>query len=143
MTPGNYRRQGGMSYPEVVAAVLLLSIMLVPTMDALRAALRGSDIQVKNTIDHYLLIAKMEAVLARPYSELAALAGDESIATSLSDSVISSDGRSLQRQVFIAPHDADNADADDDLRTGTDAGIVWVKVSIANSNHSVQSLAIE
>ena len=62
MTIGTYRSQRGMSYPEVVAAVLLLSIMLVPTMDALRAALRGSDIQVKNTIDHYLLIAKMEAV---------------------------------------------------------------------------------
>lgn len=137
------RKQSGMTYPEVMLAVLLLSILLVPTMDALRTAVRGSDIHTKATIDHYLLIAKMEAVLARPYSELAALAGDESIATSLSDSVISSDGRSLQRQVYIAPHDADNADADDNLRTGVDPGIIWVKVSIANTNKSVQSLVIE
>ncbi len=134
------RHQSGMSYPEVIAAVLLLSIMLVPTIDALRTAIRGSDIHVSTTIDHYLLIAKMEAVLARPFGELLALAGDETIPIAMSDSVISSDGRAVQRQVYIAPHDADNADGDNNLRTGTDAGILWVRVAIANTTLSVQSL---
>lgn len=140
MSTNPYRRNRGMSYPEVLAATLLLSILLVPAMQALHSALAGSGIQKQQTIDHYALLSKMEAVMARPSGELEILIAGEATPSSLSDSYVTSDGRTLQRQVFLAAHDIDNADGDDDVRTGIDPGAVWVRVKIANSPLSFTSL---
>jgi hypothetical protein len=129
-----------MSYPEVLAATLLLALLLTPAIEALQVSISGSTVYRQQTEDHFALRSKMESVLARPYGELELLIAADTTPTLLSDTFITSDGRNLQRQVFIAAHDVDNLDTDNDVRTGTDNGILWIQVAITGSPFILQSL---
>ena len=53
------------------------------------------------------------------------------------------DGRQIKRNVFIARYDGDNADADDDAFTGTDDGLLWVRIAIAGTGLRIESLVSE
>jgi len=43
----------------------------------------------------------------------------------------------------LSAYDADNSDGDDDPFTGTDEGLLWVRVAIEGSVHDVLSLVRE
>ncbi len=138
------RDMAGMSYPEVMVAVLLLSLSLLPAMDAMQGGIQGSRLQQELLIDQYAMRAKLESVLARPFGELqvaADAAASPSVATSFSDIYVTSDGRALTRRVFIAGYDADNADGDNNVYTGADDDILWIRVELADTAMALETLS--
>ena len=137
--PNNHlgdKKQLGLSYVEVLVASVLISLILFPALEALYPGIQGAAINKTQTIDHFYLQDKMEQSLALPFTQLEATAiaiADSTLATGYSDSVITPDGRSITRQVFLATYDGDNADGDNDPFTGADPGLLWLRVSIAQS----------
>jgi hypothetical protein len=85
------------------------------------------------------MIAKLEDVLAEPFSSLEVAATDAasaSVPTSYSDN----SGSVNRRVVYLSLYDGDNADADDDPFTGGDAGLMWIRTEIEGTLMSVESL---
>jgi len=143
-------RQAGFSYMELLVATLLIAIMLVPALDAMQSGIQGSGIHTQLAQNQYRMISKMEQTLALPFAELltqADLVADPTvlIPAPLSRPDLYSDtaGTESRRLVFLARYDGDNADADDDPFTGTDAGLLWVRVTIENSPRSLETVIVE
>lgn len=148
MTPPGCRgqRQAGLSYAEVLVATVLIALLLVPALQALYSGLQATSVQSGQAEELAQLQGKLADVLAQPFASLDATAlavASPTTATPLSDSVTLSDGRSLARQVFLSRYDGDNADADNDPFTGTDAGLLWVRVSLAGTALSVETLSAQ
>ncbi len=137
------RYSRGISYPEVLAAVVMMAVLLVPAIEALRSALFSSVSHEQLLLEHYALRSKVEDLLSRPFGELEINAAGEATPSALSDAYLLANGSSVQRDVYIAAHDMDNADADNNPRTGTDDGALWLRVSIPNSNHSIEWVVSE
>jgi type II secretory pathway pseudopilin PulG len=137
----------GFSYVEVLIAVVVIVIALVPALDALIPGVAGSGIHETIAEDHYQLNGKLEQVLVEPFGQLrkaANAAGSPNTPTTeYSDDVTYASGRQIKRNVYIARYDADNADADDDPFTGTDDGLLWVRVEIAGTGMRIESLVNE
>jgi type II secretory pathway pseudopilin PulG len=136
----------GFSYVEVLIAVVLIVIALVPALDALIPGVAGSGIHETIAEDHYQLTGRLEQILVEPYGQLnsaAVAAGSPTTPTTYSDVFTYPNGRQINRDVFIARYDADNADADDDPFTGTDDGLLWVRVAIAGTGIAIESLVSE
>ena len=133
-------RQHGYSYVEILIATVLIAVSLVPIMNALRTATVGAGIYESYSAQHYSLLAKMEEVLAEQYGSLdfaALAAGNFKTPTAYSDPVSTPD----RRLVYLAAYDIDNADGDDEpFLTGTDAGVLWVRVEIEGTVMSLESL---
>ena len=90
------------------------------------------------------MISKLEQTLALPFSELltqADLVADPKvlIPAPFSDPA----GTESRRLVFLARYDGDNDDGDKDPFTGTDAGLLWVRVTIENSPRSLETVIVE
>lgn len=131
-------RQSGISYIEVIVATLLITIALVPMMDALGPGFQGSQIHRDRAEVNFALAGKLEAVLAEPFDELdaaAAAAGDFKVATTYSDV-----GARVPHEVFIWRWDVDDADADDDGFTGGEDDILWVRVATVDGLTELQTL---
>ncbi|MGB0468373.1 MAG: type II secretion system protein [Pontibacterium sp.] len=139
----NLTQQSGFSYMEVLAASFLIAVAIVPALQALQSGAQRSAVNQAYIIDHYHLQAKLEAVLAEPFSNLEAAslaAGSKSIASLYSDSITTTDGRTLSLDVFLSACDGDNLDNDNNVFTGTDTGLLWVQVSIAGTTQHLQTL---
>jgi len=139
-------RMAGFSYVEVLIAVVLIVVALVPALDALIPGVAGSGIHESLAEDHYQLTGRLEQVMVEPYGQLnsaAVAAGSPTTPTSYSDVFTYANGRQITRNVFLSRYDGDNADADDDPFTGTDDGLLWVRVSIAGTDRSIESLVYE
>ena len=137
------RHQSGFSYVEVIIATALIAISLVPALNALQSGIQSTEVHETSTVNYYALQSKMEETLAKRFGALkaaAAVAGNKSTPTSFSDTITTTDGRQITRQVFIAAYDGDNADADDDPFTNTDAGLLWIQVTIDGSVYQLESL---
>jgi hypothetical protein len=133
----------GSAYVEVLVATLLIVTTLVPALDALRPGIAATGIQQRMASDQFSVLARFEAVMAAPFAELQAVAdaaGSATTASSYSDTVLYTDGRQIVRNVYLSGYDGDNADGDDDPFTGTDAGLLWVKVEIAGTGHRAEGL---
>jgi len=129
---------------ELLVATLLIAIMLVPALDAMQSGIQGSAIHTQLAQNQYRMISKMEQTLALPFDELlqqADLIADSTvlIPPPFSDAV----GTESRRLVFLARYDGDDADADDDPFTGTDTGLLWVRVTIENSPRALETVIIE
>jgi len=139
-TPRHYRgRQSGISYVEVLIAAALIAVSLVPMMNAVRTATISTGIHEEAAVQNLHLIATLENVLAEPFSSLeaaATAAGSESTLTSYSDLA----GSTNRRLVFLSLYDGDNADTDDDPFTGTDQGLMWVRVEIDGTVQAIETL---
>jgi len=117
-------RQRGFSYVEVLLAMILLVVLLVPAMEALQAGVANN--QGGAVLARELkLREKMETVLAKPfatlYAESYAPGGNTStsISVSLSDPV----GAPDRRNVVLYRYDAAS-----DALSGADTGVLYVKV---------------
>jgi type II secretory pathway pseudopilin PulG len=137
-------RQSGFSYMELLVATLLIAIMLVPALDAMQSGIQGSGIHTQLAQNQYRMISKMEQTLALPFSELlqqADLVADPKvlIPAPFSDAA----GTASRRLVFLSRYDGDNADGDKDPFTGTDAGLLWVRVTIENSPRALETVIVE
>ena len=136
----------GFSYVEVLIAVVLIVVALVPALDALIPGVAGSGIHETLAEDHYQLTGRLEQVLVEPYGQLnsaANAAGSPTTPTTYSDVFTYPNGRQITRNVFLSRYDADNADADNDPFTGTDDGLLWVRVAIAGTGMVIESLVYE
>ena len=132
--------QRGGSYVEVIVAAALVTVSLVPAMQALRTSHVGANVHEESVELHYRLLGRMEEVLAEPFDSLeteAMAAGDSTTPTSYSDT----GGTPDRRLVFLSRYDGDNDDADDDPFTGTDDGLLWVRVEIEDTVHALESLS--
>ena len=134
------QRQTGYAYVEILIATILIAVSMVPIMDALRNASVGTGIYESYSAQHYSLLAKMEEVLAEPYGSLDAEAvavSSSTTQTAYSDPVSTPD----RRLVYLAAYDIDNADGDNEpFLTGTDPGVLWVRVEIEGTALSTESL---
>lgn len=145
-------RQSGLTLVEVLVAVVLIMVMLVPAMEALRTGMLANDVLQSTSSEHYAVLSLMEEVLAEPYGALttaAAAAGSESTPSSYSDAADPPD----RRLVFVGLYDASNADGDNDVFTVLDSDLdgdgnpytgytdlLWVRVEIEGSITSLESL---
>lgn len=129
----------GFSYIEVLVATVLVAMSLVPALEALQTGILGSRVYREVVEQHHHLQARLEKVLAEPMValEAAALAAGSPIMLSSYSEPPGTDRRLL---VYLSRYDGDNADSDDDPFTGTDAGLLWLRVEIENSPDSVETL---
>lgn len=141
-----------MSLVEVLVAATLMTIALVPAINALNAGLSAASINVTISQEHYEAVSAMEQILAEPFSTLvsaAAGAGNETTATTYSTTLTSG----VALNVFIALYDAENADSDDDPFTVPDPnldgdnnvysnydGVLWIRVAPAGSITQLDTL---
>lgn len=140
------RTMAGFSYVEVLVAVVLIAVGLVPAMEALQPGIAGTGINETHAEDHYQLMTRFEQVLVEPFGQLnsaANAAASPNTPTAYSDVVTYANGRQITRNVFLARYDGDNADTDNDPFTDTDDGLLWVRVMIAGTGMSIESLVSE
>ena len=139
--------RNGFSYIEVLLGVILIGVLLVPALEGLHGAYTGVTLQDRTNSDYLELRSKMEEVLARPYSMLAAEATPEGAAlspTSYSGLPYTTlDGRQVALIVYISGYDADNADGDSNIRTGTDPGLLRVLVIMDGVSRKLETLVSE
>ena len=138
------KRQSGFSYMELLIATLLITIMLVPALEAMQSGIQGSGIHTELARNQYRMISKMEETLALPFSELltqADLVADPAvlIPAPFSDAA----GTESRRLVFLARYDGDDVDGDKDPFTGTDTGLLWLRVTIEDSQRSLETVIVE
>lgn len=131
--------QDGLSYVEVLLAVLIIAISVIPATNALRGSVHSAAADTDATINHYRILGRLEDVLAEPFSTVAAQAAGLAVPTAYSDAAGSAD----RRLVYISGYDADNADSDNDPFTGTDPGLLLVRVEIEGTVNVMQSLKAE
>lgn len=134
----SFHREPGFSYVEVLVATLLITVALVPMMEALGPGLQGSQLHRERAEVNFALSGKLETVLVEPFDDLdaaATAAGDYQIATSYSDL-----GASVPHEVFVSRYDVDNADNDDDEFTGGEDDILWLRVATADGLIDLQTL---
>ncbi|MDO7597659.1 MAG: type II secretion system GspH family protein [Pseudomonadota bacterium] len=143
-----HSRYYGFSYIEVLIAIFILAVAIVPAMEALQTSIQGAGVQESLIVQHYTVNARMETMLAESYSSLLAgakVATDASTPTSFSDSA----GGAERVVVLLALYDADafpftisdpNNDADNDIYTGDTSDLLWLRVEIENTAVAVESL---
>ncbi len=142
---GTVRRkssQRGFSYVEVLVAMTLIAVALVPAMNALRVGVTAAGVHQQETVRSLELSGRLEQVLSQSFEDLqaaAVLAGSAAVPTSYSDLA----GTQDRLLVYIAQYDADDADADDDPFTGIDPGILWVRVAVENTQHVLTTLTFK
>lgn len=134
-------RNNGFSYIEVWVATILLLVALVPALDALKTSLFIKNERMSLQSHYYNLLSKSESVLAESFSNLSTQAnsvGSETTATSYSDAA----GTPNRRIVYLAFYDIDNADSDNDVFTGGESSVIWMKVQI-EGDMSLETLISE
>ena len=133
------RNESGLTLVEVLVAVTLLTILLVPAMRALQTSVTGANVHNDITTIQFRLTSRVEELLAEPFvdlSDAAIAAGTPTIATTYSDPA-GPPGRLL---VYLSLYDGDNADADDDPFTGTESDLLWIRVDIEGSVQTLQTI---
>ncbi len=140
-------RASGFSYLEVLVAMVILAIAIVPAMQSIHTGILASGIQESLTQQHYALTKRMEELRTESYAQLltaAKTAGNETTASSYSEPP--GPERLL---VFLALYDADvdpftiidpNNDADNDVYTGDTSDLLWVRVQLENTGLFVETL---
>ncbi len=136
--PVNSKQQRAISYLEVLIATVIIAISLVPALDAMKPGIDGSNLHQDRTRITFILKGKLERVLAEPFTRLqaaATAAGSETTETSYSDA-----GAIVPHAVYIWPYDADNADGDDDVFTGGEDDLLWIRVVATGDNQALETL---
>ena len=120
-------------------AIVLLAVLLVPAINALTTGTQGAEVHRELANSHFRLTSRLEELLAEPFSDLeaaAAAAGSPQNATTYSETA----GVPGRLVVYLSTCDGDNADGDGDLFTGTDDGILWIRVAVENTVHDLQTI---
>ena len=132
-------RQSGLTLVEVLVTIVLLTIVLVPAMNALYTGVVGTEVHSNVATSHYRLTSRLEELLTEPFNDLsdaAVAAGGPASPTTYSDAA----GPADRLLVYLSLYDGDNADADDDTFTGTDADLLWIRVEIEGSALAVETV---
>lgn len=133
------RNEYGLTLVEVLVTIVLLAIVLVPAMRALQTGVVGANVHGDISSSHYRLTSRIEELLAEPFvdlSDAAIVAGAPTTATSYSEAA----GPPGRLVVYLSLYDGDNADADNDPFTGTDPDLLWIRIDIEDSVHTLQTI---
>jgi len=131
--------QLGLTLVEVLVSMVLLSILLIPAIQAIQTGVSGADVHADVTTSHYRIASRLEEILTEPFTDLvdaATAAGSPTTASSYSEAA----GPPSRLLVYLSLYDGDNADADNDVFTGTEADLLWVRVEIENSVFSLETI---
>ena len=139
----NYsNKQKGLSYIELILAVILIAISIAPIHSSLNSSLRSYD-HSQEIVDDALHVSNLlEQLTNEKYAQLyqkALNAGSHTIATSYSDPPTVAN----RRLVYLSLWDGDDADSDNDGHTGADAGLLWIKVELEKNNYYIETLIDE
>jgi type II secretory pathway pseudopilin PulG len=129
----------GFSYVEILVAMVLIAVSLIPAMNALRIGVSSGTVQETRAVSHYELVGRLEQVLAQPFASLdaeATVVGDPKVPTGYSDAP----GANNRLLVFLSAYDVDDADSDGDPFTGTDPGVLWVRVEVERTVQGFETL---
>ncbi len=129
------KKTSGFSLIEVLIAIVILGITLVPAMNALRTGMKGTEVHQNFQEQHYLLTSKMEEVLAEPFSDL------QAVATAAAHPLVNSSYSDATFYVYVYPYDVDDSDNDHDVFTDDDLDVIWVEVELVDSGMSLETLA--
>ncbi len=121
----------------VIIGTLILTVALLPALDALRAGILSAEIAESVTAAYVRLRDKTEVVLAEPF---AALELEEASAAGAPSAYSDGLATPARRLVYLYRHDGDDADGDTDPSTGTDPDILRVRVLIEGTHHSAETL---
>lgn len=133
------KQQSGLTLVEVLITMVLLTVLLVPAIQALQTSVTGANVHSEIAVDQSRLTTRMEELLAEPFGDLeaaAVAAGGPGVSTSYSDP----SGPAGRLIVYLSPYDGDNADVDDDPFSGTDDGLLWIRVEVEDTTLSLQTL---
>jgi len=133
------RFESGLTLVEVLVTFVLLSIVLIPAISALQTGVVGADVHADMASGHFRLTSRLEELLAEPFADLsdaAIAAGSPTTETTYSDAA-GPPGRLL---VYLSLYDGDNADADDNPFTGTDVDLLWIRVDVENTVHTLETV---
>lgn len=127
-------RQRGLSYVEVLIAVVIVAVCLVPALDALLGGLSAADTQRLQAVNQQRLKARLEEVLANRFVTLdaAAIAAGNSPST-IVDAYSDAAGTADRLLVTLYRYDGSSP-------TVSDSGLLWVKVAIEASSLSLNTL---
>lgn len=134
--------QSGLTLVEVLITMVLLTVLLVPAMRALQTGVTGAEVHANLAADQFRLTSRMEELLAEPFAQLetaATAAGGPGVETSYSEAA-GPPGRLI---VYLSLYDGDNADADGDPFTGTDSGLLWIRIEAEDTVHHLQTIRAE
>lgn len=124
----------GLAYIEVLVALVLVVMALVPALEALRSGVRGSQILGTIATRDALLRAKMEEVMAKPFDTLYAetyLSGGN---TTTSVSTALSDATGAERRIVILYR------TDATAPSSSDTGLVRVRVAYEAGGTALETL---
>ena len=131
--------QAGFYYAEALISTVIVGICLAPAVSALHSALQAPAVEMTVAATRQHLQSKLEQVLAQPYSALDNAA--QATASPSSPSSYSEPAGTPDRVlVYLARYDGDNADGDNNPFTGTDPGLLWVRVQTAGGTLSLAAL---
>lgn len=133
------RNQRGFGYVEALVAVILLTVVLVPALEALGNATRNAPTAAQDDALWMSAANKLRDVTGSRFDDLdaaAVAAGGPNTASSLSDPV-ASNPRVL---IYLSRYDGDNADGDNNGFTGVDTDLIWVRAAIADTPVSLDTL---
>ena len=133
------RKDQGLTLVEVLVAMVLISVLLVPAINALQTASVGAAVHEDVAASHFRLKSRLEWLTAESFADLeasATAAGGPGNESSYSDA----SGPPARLLVFLASYDGDNADADNDVFTGADPGLLWIRVTIEGSALELQTV---
>ena len=133
------RLKRGFAYIEVVVAIVLIAVALIPALDALQSGMQASAVLAEGNSLPLHLQEKMQLLLAEPLETLDGLAAQDNPAgsTPTSPSARYSDGAgdSRRRLVYLSRFDPDT-----NTFTANRTGLVWVKVMIEGGGQALQTL---
>ena len=92
------RLQHGLTYIEVLIAVFVIVVALVPALEALHTGMLGTEIYQSTSAEHYAATAKMEELLTEQHSALIAAAAAAGVAITAINVRIAMTIRSLTRE---------------------------------------------
>ncbi len=129
-------RQSGLTLVEVLVSVVLLAIVLVPAIAALQTGIVGTDIHGDIATSQFRVASRLEELIVEPFGDLEAAAGGPTVPSNYSEA----EGTPGRLVVYLSRYDGDDADNDGDPFTGADAGLLWIRVDIEGSVHSLQTV---
>jgi len=139
------RRSGqcGSAYVEVLVAVMLVMVCLVPALDALQNGIGSTNASEQYVKHKNKMNARMLTLLVESFSVLdaeALITGGSTVASSLFSEPAGSPDRIL---VYVYRYDGDNADLDNNPDTGGDAGLLMLRVAMQDGDFDISTLITE
>lgn len=134
----SFHFQCGFTYLEILIAVTLIAIALVPMMNSLQSGLQGTALHKNKVEVFHVLTGELEQVLAEPFDNLdaaATAAGAHTTSTTYSDATAT-----IPYNIFIWRYDIDDADSDGDVFTGGEDDLLWLRVATIDDSQSFETL---